>query len=146
MIDEEEDFESTHGDALPSSTQSDRRYAGIRALWLKVIIRAVFDWVTYRDSTKLEKRKYAESADVWLFHKSTLFNSFENVCRQLDLDPEQIRNQVKKMTKDDVSKIEHLERDYDDAEGEDGVEEEAPKPKIRRLLAATVERVSNEVF
>ena len=144
MIDEEDDFESTDGDAVPAPSSCDRRYAGVRALWLKVIIRAVFDWVTYKDSTKLDKKKYAEGADAWLFQKSLLFNSFENVCRQLDLDPNQIREQVRKMTKDDVSKIEHLERDYED-------EEEKPVLKPRRmsyprLPAASSERVSNEVF
>jgi len=143
MIDEEDDFESTDGEAVPSVAHCDRRYAGIRALWLKVIIRAVFDWVTYRDSTKLDKRKYADSADAWLFQKNLLFNSFDNVCRQLDLDPNQIREQVRKMTKDDVSKIEHLERDYE--------EEEKPILKLRRvsyprLPSESSKRVGNEVF
>lgn len=133
MIDEEEDFESTNGDAPQSVTQNDRRYAGVRALWMKVIIRAVFDWVTYKDSTKLDKRKYAESADAWLFQKNLLFNSFENVCKQLDMDPERIRVQVKKMTKDDVSKIEHLERDYEEEESDEQIGDKSIL--VKRLLA-----------
>src|SRR5512140_3817167 len=64
------------------------RYVGYRALWMKVIIRAAFDWVSYRDSTKLEQRKEAEKAYKWLFHQSTLFNSFENVCQLVDLPPD----------------------------------------------------------
>jgi hypothetical protein len=117
MMEEEQEFDSTDGDALPSSTPSDRRYAGVRALWMKVIIRAVFDWVTYRDSTKIDKLKYAESAHDWLFEKNVLFNSFENVCRHLDIDPIVIRQHARKMTKDDVAKIEHLERDYEVVKG-----------------------------
>jgi len=127
MIEEDEDFESTDGDAAQIVRSSDRRYAGVRALWMKVIIRAVFDWVTYRDNTKVDKRKYAESAHDWLFKKNLLFNSFENICKNLDLDPQRIRNQALKMTKDDVAKIEHMERDY-----ESDVEEEEEKPVLKR--------------
>lgn len=126
MIEEEEDFESTDGDAAQIVRSADRRYAGTRALWMKVIIRAVFDWVTYRDNTKVDKKKYAESAYEWLFKKNLLFNSFENICKNLDLDPERIRAQTLKMTKDDVAKIEHMERDYE-------VEEEKPVLKPSRM-------------
>jgi hypothetical protein len=87
------------------------RYVGYRALWMKVIIRAAFDWVSYRDSQKLEQRKVAEFAFVWLFKPSQLFNSFENICHLVDLPPEKIRRWAKKLTKDHVAKIEHLERD-----------------------------------
>jgi len=144
MIEEEEDFESTDGDAAQLVRQADRRYAGTRALWMKVIIRAVFDWVTYRDNTKVDKKKYAESAHEWLFKKSILFNSFENICKNLDLDPERIRKQTLKMTKDDVAKIEHMERDYE-------VEEEKPvlKPSrmtYPRLASKPIEREHNEVY
>lgn len=128
MIEEEEDFESTDGDAAQIVRSSDRRYAGVRALWMKVIIRAVFDWVTYRDNTKVDKRKYAESAHDWLFKKSILFNSFENICKNLDIDPQRIRTQALKMTKDDVAKIEHMERDYESEE----VEEEEEKPVLKQ--------------
>lgn len=131
MIEEDEDFESTDGDAAQIVRSSDRRYAGVRALWMKVIIRAVFDWVTYRDNSKVDKRKYAESAHDWLFKKSLLFNSFENICKNLDLDPQRIRNQTLKMTKDDVAKIEHMERDY-----ESDVEEEEEKPVLKRSRMA----------
>jgi len=150
MLEEEDDFDSTDGDAVLVLTHYDRRYAGVRALWLKVIIRAIYDWVTYKDSTKVEKKKFAESADIWLFQESLLFNSFENVCRQLDIDPVRIRAKVKTMTKEDVLKIEHLERDCE--------EEEVKNPTVRRTLGKWVtnlltecgskssRRVSNEDF
>ena len=122
---EEEDFDSTDGDAAQIVRSNDRRYTGVRALWMKVIIRAVFDWVTYRDNTKVDKKKYAESAHDWLFNKNLLFNSFENICRNLDIDPQRIRSKALKMTKDDVAKIEHMERDY---ESEDEEEKPVLKP------------------
>jgi len=87
-----------------------RSYQGVRALWLKVIIRAVFDWVSYRDSTKHERRMDAESAHWWLFRTNDFFNSFENVCVQLDLDPNRVRTWANGVTKDQVAKIEHLDR------------------------------------
>lgn len=93
-----------------ASPPVDDRYAGVRALWIKVIIRAVFDWVAYRDSTRLFQRKLAESAYTWLFRPSELFNSFENVCHMLDIDPSRVRGWAKTMNKDQVAKIEHLER------------------------------------
>ena len=145
MIDEDEDFDSTDGEAPPLVPASDRRYAGIRALWMKVIIRAVFDWVTYRDSTKIDKLKYAESAHSWLFQKSFLFNSFENVCKHLDIDAEKVRSNARRMTKDDVAKIEHLERDYDEPEEEKPVLKRL-KVAYPRLASESTERVSNEVF
>jgi hypothetical protein len=87
------------------------RYVGYRALWMKVVIRAAFDWVSYRDSTKLEHKKIAEYAYVWLFTPSELFNSFENICQAVDLPPDKIRAWARKLTKEHVAKIEHLERD-----------------------------------
>jgi hypothetical protein len=90
---------------------SSDRYVGYRALWLKVIIRAAFDWVTYRDSTKLENFKEAQMASKWLFEPSELPNSFENVCQMVDLPPEKMRFWAKNLSKEQVAKIEHLERE-----------------------------------
>lgn len=99
-------------EGYPESTyQSEDRYVGTRALWLKVIIRAVFDWVSYRESTDLQKLKLAESARNWLFEKSELFNGFENVCFQIDLAPEKVRTWARSISKEQVAKIEHLDRD-----------------------------------
>jgi hypothetical protein len=87
------------------------RFAGVRALWVKVIIRAVFDWVTYKDAADLRQLKLAQGASVWLFSKSELFNSFENVCYYLDLNPDNIRTWAATLTRDQVVKIEHLQRE-----------------------------------
>jgi len=93
------------------ANDSKDRYAGYRALLLKVIIRAIFDWVCYRDSTKLEKLKIAESAATWLFEPSKLFNGLDNFCMLLDISPEMVREKARRMSKEQVAKIEHLERD-----------------------------------
>jgi hypothetical protein len=78
---------------------------------LKVIIRAAFDWVSYRDALKIEQRKEAEKAYRWLFEPSELFNSFENICDLVNFPPDKIRKWVRSLTKEHVAKIEHLERD-----------------------------------
>lgn len=93
-----------------TSPAVDDRYAGIRALWIKVIIRAVFDWVAYRDSDRLFQKKLADSAHSWLFKQNELFNGFENICHMLDINPNRVRTWAKTMSKDQVAKIEHLER------------------------------------
>lgn len=97
-------------DTIAPASREDR-YSGVQALWIKVIIRAVFDWVSYRDSTRLPQKKYADGAHKWLFQSSNLFNSFENICEFLDLSPEKIRKWASSMSKDQVAKIEHLERE-----------------------------------
>lgn len=103
-------YQTLYRDHLPIPGINDDRYAGVRSLWLKVIIRAMFDLASYRDSDKLSQRKLAENAYNWLFGPSEIYNSFENVCRLLDLDPKRIRNRANLMTKDDVAKIEFKER------------------------------------
>lgn len=47
----------------------------------------------------------------WIYEKSYLFNSFENICYMINLPPERIRVWAKRLTKDQISKIEHLERE-----------------------------------
>ena len=101
-----------HRESVCSPTP-DLRYSGVRALWLKVILRAIFDWITYRDSTKLMQRKLAENAQSWLFKPNCLFNSFENICKYLDVDVDTVRDRASHMTRCDIAKIEFLEREGD---------------------------------
>lgn len=89
---------------------SNDRYSGIRTLWAKVIQRAAFDWVTYRYSQKLALRKYADNAYAWIFEPSTLFNSFANACHYAGADPDQVRESIKNMKAEDVSKVEYTDR------------------------------------
>lgn len=75
-----------------------------------MIVRAIFDWVAYKDASTLKQRKLSESAFRWLYHPNETFNSFENVCYHLDINPNRVRDWARKLTRDQVAKIEHLER------------------------------------
>ncbi len=86
------------------------RYAGFVKLWGRVIQRAIYDWVAYRESTKLQRRKDAENAETWLFKPSKLFNSFDNICQMIGVDPEDVRDRARAFTKDEMLKAEHIER------------------------------------
>lgn len=95
---------------VSSGNRTVERYAGHKALWMRVIIRAAFDLASYKNDPRIGLRKYADNAQKWLFDKSFLFNSFENVCSMLNLPPEPIRNWACSLTKEEVQKMEHLER------------------------------------
>ncbi len=93
-----------------SNAEAGDRYSGHRKLWGRVVLRAIYDWVAYRDSTRLQQKKLAESAENWLFGSSELFNSFESVCDMLEVSPDVIRQSARQFTKEDVLKAEHIER------------------------------------
>jgi hypothetical protein len=57
------------------------------------------------------QRKLADSARSWIFDENELFNGFPNVCRCLDIDPDLVRKWAGAMSRDQVAKIEHLERE-----------------------------------
>ena len=122
--------ESMFQHAVPPSGPCDR-YVGIRVLWLKVIQRAIYDWITYRDSTKLLQKKVAEGAREWLFEPNEMFNSFSNICHYLNISLESVRSRARKMTKADVAKIEYLERVTSDREDPVEVQEELEVPELR---------------
>jgi hypothetical protein len=86
------------------------RWGGVRALWCKVIARAIYDWVSYRDSTKLPLRKYADDAYRWLFCESEVFNSFENLCYYLEINPDEVRERACRLDRTQVAKLELLDR------------------------------------
>lgn len=83
---------------------------------MKVIVRAVFDYVTYKKSNRLQQRRWAITAHNWLWGTSIgFFNNLENVCFHLGIDPNKVRMRAKTITKNDVKKIEHLDRIEDPA-------------------------------
>lgn len=90
--------------------RTDDRYSGSKVLWMRVIIRAAFDLASYKNDNRLALRKYADNAHKWLFEKSHLFNSFENICAMLGLNAVPIRNWAASLTKEEVMKMEHLDR------------------------------------
>lgn len=86
------------------------RYAGIKALLIKIIIRAMFDWASYKDSEVPARKKHADTAYKWLFSDSTEPFTFVYICSFLDIEPEKFRKRALNMTKADVAKVEFKER------------------------------------
>lgn len=86
------------------------RYAPYRLLWVKVIIRAAYDYALWKDSKDLRHRKFAEDARKWIFDKSDLENSLAHLCELWGLPLEKIRKFARELTKDDVKKLEFKER------------------------------------
>jgi hypothetical protein len=89
---------------------------GCRVLLVEIVRRAVFDWVTYRDSTRLEKKSIAQDAYTWLFledadhHDSRVRDgmhlfSFLGICDVLGLDPSYTRGAIKKLTYHHIQSI-----------------------------------------
>ncbi len=69
------------------------------------------DWVLYRNSSKLDAKEVAEGAYDWLFKEEPgsvswaqrqaegrVMTSLVNICEILDLDPEFVREQARKLT------------------------------------------------
>lgn len=90
-----------------------REAEGARSLLLEIIRRAIFDWLLYRDSTEPERKQLALEAYVWLFeedenHPDYLirvaehreFTSFVSICRSLDINIKQIRDDIRQLQLD----------------------------------------------
>jgi hypothetical protein len=102
-------------------------YENFRLLWIKVILRAAYDWVLYRDSKNQAYKRIADSADIWLFGDymekirrevdgvvrivlERPANSLHCLCEELDLDIETVRRFAKRLTKKDIRKLEFFTR------------------------------------
>lgn len=105
----------------PWDPTSPRDVSRCKALLLEVLRRAAHDWVLYRQHHKLQLRELAEDAYTWLFQEEpghpywkqrAIFEfefeegpiqgvrsitSFLAICEALDLDPESVRDHVKKL-------------------------------------------------
>jgi hypothetical protein len=110
--------------ALPKQPSE---YECLRLLWIKVILRAAYDWVLYRDSKNHITRNKANDAYRWLFNSTTIkktfkvgkivrtcviqeSNSLENICDAIDLDIDSVRKFAKRLTRADIKKLEFLDR------------------------------------
>jgi hypothetical protein len=102
------------------------RYVPYRLLWAKVIIRAAYDFALWKDSKDIRLRNYAKDAERWLFDESTLMNSFSRICEVLNIDRHRIREYARNLTRDQVKKLEFMER-----EGRDMIREIALGGRIR---------------
>lgn len=96
-------------------TDQQAEAASCRALLLEIIRRASFDWVLYRNSSKLANKQLAESAYHWLFVEDESSKqwaqrerngkgmlSFLNICETMDIAPEKVRAKVRVLTGRDI--------------------------------------------
>jgi hypothetical protein len=111
---------------LPQKTYLEE-HEGFRLLWIKVIARAAYDWVLYRDSKSRYYKRLAESAHAWLFdirtykrrivHNNEIIereyepaNSLNVICDYLDIDAEEVRKFAKRLTRREIRKLEFFNR------------------------------------
>lgn len=83
-----------------------------RLLWIKVILRAIYDYVLYENSKNKSLRDIGISAKKWLFEKPKAYENMAlpNLCLELGLDVEKIRECAQSLTRDKIVKIEFLNR------------------------------------
>jgi len=86
------------------------RYAPYRLLWVKVIIRAAYDFALWKDAKNINHRKFAEDARKWLFEPSELDFGLSSICEVWGFPIEKIRHYARNLTKEDVKKLEFKER------------------------------------
>ena len=93
-----------------TSTYNAERYIPYRILWIRVIVRAAYDYALWRESKEIRLRKIALDAERWLFEPSTLELGFESICEKYDFPVEKIRKRARLLTRDDVKKLEYRDR------------------------------------
>jgi hypothetical protein len=110
---------------------------GSKTLLLEIIRRAAYDYVLYRGNRRLAYRVLADQAYAWLFterpgtvdwnlrqREGKFITSFEAICEALDLDPDGVRDHVRKLTPRNVMSVgrpaEYRRRDvFSSSQGED---------------------------
>lgn len=95
---------------ISAPTYSPDRYVPYRLLWIKVIIRAAYDYALCKGSDDLRLQKFSQAVEKWLFEPSTLMNGFDNICHLCRLPREKLRTWARNLTRDQVKKLEFLER------------------------------------
>ena len=89
-----------------------------RVLLLEIVRRAAYDWVLYRNSRRLENRKLANDAYVWLFveapghphwkqRKADGYEAFSfiSICELLGLDLDEVRARLRTITARDIQTL-----------------------------------------
>ncbi len=93
-----------------------------------VLIRAVRDFVNYRDAKKgSDEHKLAVDAAGWIFWDGYEPMTFLRICKTVDLDPDNIRRITLTLTRDELlrmSKVAEVENepeedDFGDSNDED---------------------------
>jgi hypothetical protein len=91
---------------------------GCKMLLLEVIRRTAYDWVLYRSSRRMVQKVLAEEAYRWLFvevpgssdwderkSEGKDMTSFVAICEGLDLDPDAVREHIRRITPKNVMSV-----------------------------------------
>lgn len=92
---------------FPSSYIAEH-YWPIKALWARVLVKAICDYAVFRESKTLKGKREFKKVSWWLFSEDT---GFLVVCETVGWSPAAIRHRALNMSKDEVRKIEHRDRD-----------------------------------
>jgi hypothetical protein len=93
---------------VPRPSYNAEYYLPVKALWAKVVVKAICDFVMFQDADTLRGKREFLRVKEWLFGKDT---GFTGVCETIGWLPEMVRERALSMTKDEVRKIEHRDRD-----------------------------------
>jgi hypothetical protein len=91
--------------ALP---YSEEHYHPVRALWARVIVRAICDYVVLKSARDIRSKRDFRALQKFLFEEQS---GLHNICSVIDLSVEKVRHRALTMTIDEVRKIEHRDRD-----------------------------------
>jgi hypothetical protein len=91
---------------------------GSKSLLLEIIRRAAYDWVLYRSSRRIMNKRLAEESYIWLFlegpghpdwdermKNGKHITSFVAICEALELDPDTMREHIKRLTAKNVMSV-----------------------------------------
>lgn len=93
-----------YGDFLEESNEGAVDW--VIALWQAVLVRAVADWVIYRDSPHMAGRRIWKQVNTWFFGPfGDRFNSFETLCAVLNLDSSLVRERVRRITPEQAKRL-----------------------------------------
>lgn len=94
----------------PEPVSSHIEVSRCRALLLEIVRRAAHDWILYRMHRRRHKKKLAQSAYSWLFLEDRHHRDFKErlaagksltsflvICETLDLDPETVRQHIRRL-------------------------------------------------
>ncbi len=92
--------------AKPSYTPE--HFWPIYTLWARVLVKAICDYAVYREAKTLKGKREFKKVEQWIFGEDT---GFLVVCEIVKIPPQMARHRASTMTKDEVRKIEHRDRD-----------------------------------
>ena len=90
----------------PAAIYYEQKQRQLRNLWLKVIIRAISDYVLYRKSTDPKLKREASTARAFLFDDDS---GLQGICETFGLNIDVLRHMARTKTPSEIHKLEHLE-------------------------------------